>query len=140
MRRDGPAPAATPTALDGLVAGVVRGSAHEAYLAQFFRNTRMRRYRTPELARVALQSRHIDAIFGDGISLAFWSNGSLSKNCCRLLPGAFFEPAYFGDGVAIAVSKKERALRAELNEALVRIMRTGRFSELVERYFPIRVY
>lgn len=131
---------ATPAGLDGLTAAVVAKSPHEEFLTRFFRNTRVKRYNTPELARVALQNRQVDLIFGDGIGLAFWANGSLSRNCCRLLDGAYFEAAYFGDGLAIAVAKKDRALRGQLNEAIGRIKRSGRFNELVERYFPIKVY
>ncbi len=140
VHRDQPAVEATPGGLDGIEAGVVANSPHEAYLTRFFRNTRIKRFKTPELARAALQSKQVGAIFGDGIGLAFWANGSLSRNCCRLLDGAYFEAAYFGDGLAIAVTKKDRALRGQLNEALRRIKSSGRFSELVERYFPIKVY
>ena len=131
---------ATPVGMDGVRAGVVRGSAHEAFLGAFFRNTRMVRYPSPELARQALMQGKVQTVFGDGISLAFWANGSLSKNCCRLLDGAFFEPSYFGDGIAIAVRKDDRPLRLQLNSALRRVRATGRFAELVERYFPIRIY
>ena len=131
---------ATPAGLDGLTAGVVANSPHQEFITRFFRNTRIIRYNSPELARVALQNRQVDVIFGDGIGLAFWANGSLSRGCCRLLDGAYFEAAYFGDGLAIAVSKKDRALRGQLNEAIGRIKRSGRFNELVERYFPIKVY
>ncbi|MFY0614564.1 MAG: transporter substrate-binding domain-containing protein [Hyphomicrobiaceae bacterium] len=140
VHRDQPTVEATPSGLDGIEAGVVANSPHEAYLTRFFRNTRIKRFKTPELARAALQSKQVGAIFGDGIGLAFWANGSLSRNCCRLLDGAYFEAAYFGDGLAIAVSRKDRALRGQLNEALRRIKSSGRFSELVERYFPIKVY
>lgn len=138
--RDAPQVSATPSGLDGLQAGIVAGSPHEAFLTQYFRNTRVKRFNTPELARAALQNRQVDVIFGDGIGLSFWANGSLSRNCCRLLEGAFFEAAYFGDGLAIAVGKRDRALRGQINEALKRIKSSGRFNELVERYFPIKVY
>jgi polar amino acid transport system substrate-binding protein len=131
---------ATPRGLDEVQAGVVAGSPHETFLTRHFRNTRLKRFNTPELARVALQNRQVDVIFGDGISLSFWANGSSSGNCCRLIAGPFFEPAYFGDGIAIAVGKKDRDLRAQLNSALSNIRSSGRFRELVERYFPIRVY
>lgn len=140
MHREAKAVAATPAGMDGIAAGVVAGSPHAAFLTRYFRNTRVKAFKTPELARQALAARQVDAVFGDGISLAFWANGSLSRNCCRLLDGAYFEPAYFGDGLAIAVGKQDRALRGQLNEALRRIKASGRFAELVERYFPIKVY
>jgi polar amino acid transport system substrate-binding protein len=131
---------ATPRGLDAIQAGVVAGSPHETFLTRHFRDTRIKRFNTPELARLALQNQQVDVIFGDGISLSFWANGSSSRNCCQLLDGPYFEPAYFGDGIAIAVGKKDRDLRAQLNSALSNIRSSGRFRELVERYFPIRVY
>ena len=140
VRRDMRPIKSTPYDFDGVRTGIVRGSAHEAYLANFFRNTPVSRFETPELARKALIDKKVDAIFGDGIGLAFWTNGSLSKRCCRMVDGAFFEPKYFGDGIAIAVRKSDRSLKAQLNQSLRRIMRNGRFKELVDRYFPIRVY
>lgn len=140
VRRGGEAPRATPDGMDGLRAGVVANSAHEAYLTNFFRNTRVTRYDTPELAQEALMQGKVDTVFDDGIGLGFWVNGSLSRNCCELVPGAFFEPAYFGDGIAIAVRRDDRALLQQLNTALRRVRKNGRFDELVERYFPIRIY
>jgi polar amino acid transport system substrate-binding protein len=118
----------------------VEGSPHQAYLLRYFRNTQATAYPTAEAAREAMLRGEVDLLFGDGISLAFWANGSLSRNCCRLLPGAFFEPLYFGDGIAIAVGQKDRELRGQINEALKRIKASGRFQELVDRYFPIKVY
>lgn len=140
MHREAKAVAATPAGMDGIEAGVVAGSPHAAFLTRFFRNTRVKTFPTPEAARQALRNKQVDALFGDGISLSFWANGSLSGNCCRLIEGAYFEPAYFGDGIAIAVGKRDRALRGQLNQALGRIKASGRFGELVERYFPIKVY
>ncbi len=140
IRREAPEVAATPTSLDGRTAGVVERSPHKAYLQRYFRNTEAKAYATAEAAREAMLKGEVDLLFGDGISLAFWANGSLSNSCCRLIPGAFFEPAYFGDGIAIAVGQKDRELRSQINEALKQIKASGRFQELVDRYFPIKVY
>jgi polar amino acid transport system substrate-binding protein len=139
-RRNGPELTATPTGLDGRTAGVIEGSPHEAFLQRYFRNTRAKAFPTAEAAREAMLDGDVDLLFDDGISLAFWANGSLSRNCCRLIDGAFFEPAYFGDGIAIAVGRKDRDLRSQINDALKRIKTSGRFQELVDRYFPIKAY
>ncbi|MCB1510113.1 MAG: transporter substrate-binding domain-containing protein [Hyphomicrobiaceae bacterium] len=140
VRRDGPKFEATPQGLDGRQVAVVRGSPHEAYLAAFFRNTRLKPYETPELALQALLTSQVDAIFSDGLGLVFWVNGTSSKGCCTLRGGPYFEPRYFGDGIAIAVGKNDHQLRHLLNRALRQIRATGRLSELVDRYLPIRVY
>ena len=139
-RRNAPELTATPTGLDGRTAGVIEGSPHEAFLQRYFRNTRAKAFPTAEAAREAMLDGDVDLLFDDGISLAFWANGSLSRNCCRLIEGAFFEPAYFGDGIAIAVGRKDRDLRSQINDALKRIKTSGRFQELVDRYFPIKAY
>src|SRR5262249_17731104 len=98
------------------------------------------RFDTPELTREALQERKVDAIFDDGISVMLWVNGSLSKDCCELEGGPYLEPKYFGEGMAIALTKGDRDLRNKINQALHRMRASGRFEEMVSRYFPDRVY
>lgn len=139
-RRDGPELEISPSGLDGRSIGVVSGTAHEAYADAFFRFSTLQRFASPELARDALMSSKVDLVFDDGISLVLWINGTLSKECCELKGGPFLEPKYFGDGMAIAVPKSDRALRMQLNQALRRVRASGRFEELVLRYFPDRVY
>ena len=72
--------------------------------------------------------------------LVLWINGEASKGCCDLKGGPYLEPKYFGDGIAIAVAKSEPQLRGEINAALRKLRASGRFEELVLRYFPFRVF
>ena len=90
---------ATPEGLEGKKIAVAKGTAHEAYLRVFFRDSSIRTFDTPELARDALISGATDLLFDDGIALAFWLNGTASKACCEFKGGPFGEPKYFGDGV-----------------------------------------
>jgi polar amino acid transport system substrate-binding protein len=130
----------SPEAFDGKVIGVAKGSAHEAFLRAFFRDSRLQGFETSEQAREALQLEKVDAVFDDAVSLAFWLNGALSRKCCEFKGGPYFEPKYFGDGIAIAVPKSDLQIRMLLNAALERVRVSGRFQEIVDRYFPIRVY
>lgn len=139
-RRDGPKLEHTPDGLDGRRVGVARASTHEAFLQAFFRDTSLERFETPELARDALIAGKVDAIFDDGVSLSMWINGTLSRECCEFKGGPFMEPRFFGDGMAIALVKNDRQLRADLNSALRKLRANGRFEELVLRYFPHRVF
>lgn len=139
-RRDGPELEITPEGLDRRSIAVAKGTAHEAFLNTFFRTSRIERYDTPEEAREALRTGEVDVLFGDGISLVFWINGSLSQACCELTGGPFLEPLFFGDGIGIAVKKGDRELRILLDEALERLWQNGRMLELVQRYFPRRVF
>ncbi len=130
----------TPEKLEGKKIGVAKATAHEAYLRAFFPGSSIQTFDTPALAREALTMRATDLVFDDGISLVFWLNGTLSKECCELVGGPFYEPRYFGDGVGIAVGKSDASLKALINHALRRVRETGRYEELLLRYFPNRLY
>ena len=130
----------TPSGLDGKRIAVAKGSAHEAYLKAFFRDSPLVLFENADLAREALASSKADYVFDDGISLAFWLNGTLSRQCCEMKGGPFLEPKYFGDGLAIAVPKGDPEIRSLINDALKRVRASGRFEELVQRYFPVRIY
>lgn len=139
-RKGEAAGAVTPEALDGVTVGVAKGTAHEAFVKAFYRDSRIIMFENPELAREALQQGKVQLVFDDAISLAFWLNGSLSRQCCEFRGEAFLEPKYFGDGLAIAVPRNDPQIKALINGALKRVRRSGRFQELVERYFPVRIY
>ena len=131
---------ATPEGLEGRKIAVTKGTAHEAYLRAFFRDSSIRAFDTPELARDALTTGSVDLIFDDGISLAFWLNGTSSRACCEFKGGPFGEPKYFGDGVGIAVKRDDVQLRTLINGALRKLRESGRFEELLLRYFPMRAF
>jgi polar amino acid transport system substrate-binding protein len=130
----------TPEGLEGKKVAVARRTAHEAYLRAFFRDSSIRTYETVELARDALVTGAVDLLFDDGISLAFWLNGTASKACCGFRGGPFGEPKYFGDGIGIAVSRDDAQLKAMIDTGLQRMRESGRYEELLLRYFPLRVF
>jgi len=138
--KDRPQLAMTPEGLDGKRIAVARGTPHEAFLRAHFRDSAVQAFENVELARDALVAGKVDYLFDDGVGLSFWLNGTLSKQCCEFRGGAYFEPRFFGDGVAIAVPRGDPAIRVELNAALARVRASGRLDELVQRYFPFRVY
>ena len=111
--------------------------AHEAFLKTLFTEAELRAYPSMEVARLALRRRDVDLMFGDGISLAFWLNGTDSENCCEFRGGPYLDSRYFGEGTGIAVRKGNDPMRLALNWALFRIWEQGRFTDLWLRYFPI---
>ena len=136
-RRDSPINDVRPERLEGKEIAVVAGTAHEAFLKSLFTEADLRSYPTADLAREALRRGDVDLMFGDGISLAFWLNGTDSQNCCAFRGGPFVESRYFGEGIGIAVKRGNDTLRQALNWALFRLWERGRFSDLWLRYFPI---
>jgi polar amino acid transport system substrate-binding protein len=130
----------SPSGLDGKRIGVAKGTAHEAFLKAFFRDSPLVLFENADLAREALANSKVEFIFDDGVSLAFWLNGTLSRQCCEMKGGPFLEPRFFGEGIAIAVPKNDPEIKALINDALKRVRTSGRFEELVQRYFPVRIY
>jgi len=130
----------TPEALEGKRIAVAKGTAHEAYLHTFFRSSIVRGYASADLARDALIQGEADYVFDDGISLIFWLHGTASRRCCELVGGAYLEPKFFGDGIAIAVPKNDPQIKTLINGALARLRASGRLQEISERYFPVKVY
>lgn len=138
--RGGPRQAITPEQLERRRIAVARGSPHEAYLRTFFRESVIETTETVEQARDAVRQGRADFVFGDGIGLVFWVNGSLSQDCCELKGGPFFEPKFFGDGLAITVPRQDVELKRMINRTLERLRRNGRYEELMLRYFPNRIF
>jgi len=130
----------TPETLESKRIGVAKNSPHEAFLRTFFRSSAIQAYENSDLARDALIQGQVDYIFDDGIGLIFWLHGTASKRCCELKGGPYLEPKYFGDGIAIAVPKTDSQIKTLINGALARLRGNGRLDELVERYFPVKVY
>lgn len=129
-----------PEEVEGEKIGVLKGTAHEAYLKDFFYDAKIVSFPSALQARSALSAGEISLLFGDGISLMFWVNGTESSGCCVLRGGAFTEAKYFGEGMGIAVKKGNRALREVLNTALEDVRKSGNFEQLYLRYFPLRFY
>ena len=127
----------TPEAIEGKKVAAVAGSAHEAYLKVLFPAAELLPYPTIDAAREALRRGEVELIFGDGVSLAFWLNGTDSGGCCAFRGGPFTESRYFGEGVGIAVKRGNTTLRRAFNWALFRLWEKGRFNDLWLRYFPI---
>jgi polar amino acid transport system substrate-binding protein len=130
----------TPEAIAGRRVAVAAGTAHEAYLRDFFPETFIRSYPNVETALAALRRAEVDLMFGDGVTLAFWLNGTGSGNCCVFRGGPFIESRYFGDGVGIALKRGNDNLRRALDYALFRVWEKGTYTDLYLRYFPVSFY
>ncbi len=126
-----------PELVEGKKIAVVAGTAHEAFLKEMFTEAEIKPYANDEAARAALRNKDVDLLFGDGISLAFWLNGTDSAGCCAFRGGPYLESRFFGEGVGIAVKRGNDLLRQALNWALFRQWEKGSYTDLWLRYFPI---
>jgi polar amino acid transport system substrate-binding protein len=126
-----------PTDLEGKRIGAVAGTAHEAYLRTLFTEAELHSYPNADELRAALRRGEIDLMFGDGVALSFWLNGTDSAGCCVFRGGPFTESRFFGEGIGIAVRRGNDVLRQAINWALFRLWQSGKFTDLWLRYFPI---
>lgn len=130
----------SPIGLEGVRVGVVKDSAHEAYMNQYFRDCVIVPFESLAAAQAALTKDEVALLFADGVTQVFWLNGASSASCCEFRGGPFFDERYFGSGVGVAVRKDDLKMRRELNKALAQLRKNGRFEELQLRYFPSRAY
>src|SRR6201987_4449796 len=128
-RKDAVMPEIRPEYLEGKKVGVIAGSAHEAYLKAMFTDAELHSYPNDDAVRAALRRGEVDFIFGDGISLAFWINGTDSGDCCAFSGGPFVESRFFGEGVSIAVRKGNDLLRQAFKWAVFRGWGKGRYTD-----------
>lgn len=136
-RVDSPIGDVLPELVAGKKIAVVAGTAHEAYLKEMFTQADVRSYATAADARTALKYKQVDLLFGDGIALSFWINGTDSGGCCAFRGGPFVDSRFFGEGVGIAVKRGNDVLRQAFNWALFRQWEKGSYTDLWLRYFPI---
>jgi polar amino acid transport system substrate-binding protein len=130
----------SPDGLAGKAVGVEAHSAHEAYLKIFFPAAVLKTYDSAADLRAALKKGEVDALFGDGVALSVWLNGTDAQNCCVFLGGAFTESRFFGEGVGIGVKKGNANLRHALDYALAALAEKGTYADLYLKYFPVGLY
>lgn len=127
--------------VDDLAGGTIavrRNSAHAKFLKAYL----------PQLVQVPFDSeiKALDGVkagrakhyFGDAMRASFWLNENYA--CCEFVGEAYFNPEYFGEGMAMAIPAGRNAVRAAIDFALIRLKRNGKLDELYLRWFPISFY
>ncbi len=120
--------------------GVIKSSAHERFLGDFFAQAKSKPYEDFAALHNALKAGEIDLAFADGLTLSLWLGGEDAADCCAFRGGPFLESRYFGEGVSIAVRKDDPTLRRALDWALARVWARGQYTETFRKYFPVSFY
>lgn len=139
-RKDAPSFAASATGLADKTVGVVAGTAHEAYVRQFFPKTKPKTFATVAELEAALKSGDVAIAFADGVTFSIFMNSPAAADCCEFRGGPFLESRYFGEGVGIVVRKDDVELRKAFNWALAELMKDGEYNEIYLKFFPIDFY
>ena len=139
-RRDKPLASPVYNSLFKKTVGVVQGSAHQKYFAGAFGERKFVQFPTRQAVFNALKAGNVDAIFTDALSGSFWLASQDAAGCCDYAGGPYLSSKYFGNGLSIAVSKKDAHLANGFNYALKQISEKGVFKELYLKYFPLGLY
>ena len=139
-RKDYPAGEVDPAAVTGKTVGVVKASAHAAYLARLFPEAKTRAYDDFAALHRGLKAGEVDLAFGDGLTFAVWLGGEDAGDCCGFRGGPFLDGGLFGEGVGIAVRRDDLGLRRALDYALARVAAKGQYAEIFRKYFPLSFY
>ncbi len=126
--------------LTHLNSGVLSKSVHEKLFRSYFPEAKWQRFKNRAELYKALQDHKIDLIFDDGFALSLWLNNPKSADCCYFVGGAYLAPQLLGQGMQLAVAKKNEQLVDILNYALKSLEDDGKLTELYLRYFPISFY
>ena len=119
-----------------LKVGVIRNSAHEAMLKDWFPVSEAVAFDERAELYKALKTGDVSLLFGDGLQFSFWLSGEDAAGCCQFLGGPYLSQYYLGEGLAIAVAKDNPDLQKTLNYGLSLLGKNGNFAELYLRYFP----
>jgi lysine-arginine-ornithine-binding protein len=131
----------SPAAFKGKRIGAQMDTIHANYLQQAYAaaGADIKLYLTQQEAQIDLSRGNIDAVLADKILLQQWLQTN-SGICCELRGADIINPAFFGEGVGIAVRKEDIGLKKRFDAALDRILRNGVYKRINDAYFPFSVY
>lgn len=124
----------------GLKIGVVKDTAHQAFLERFFPDNELLPFDSQDELRTAILKGVAPIGFADGVQTSFWLQSASAKDCCAFVGGPYINTEYFGNGLSMAVPIGRQDLKDTLNDALIRLMRKGKYSEIYLKYFPINFF
>lgn len=132
-----PLAAADVRSLGGKRIGMVKGSAHAAWLEKYYSRSTLMTFGSEAEAQEALRTGNVDALFGDSLRLIYWIAGSASRGCCKLLPGAYVDRDYFSHSLVFLVRGDRDDIRAALDHGLDRLQGNGMTEKIFNTYVPL---
>lgn len=132
-----PLASSDPRDLKGKRIGVVKGSSHAVWLLGYYPEAEILQYATYALAQDALRTGGIEILFGDDLRLIYWTTGSNSRNCCKLLGGAISDFEAFSRNIAFLVRGDRSDLREAFDVALDRLQSNGTTEKIFNVYVPL---
>ena len=133
--------------LKGKKVGVQRGTVSDNFATRYWdgKGLQIVRYAKQDEAYLDLRAGRLDAAFVDYLEAY---GGFLTKPegegydvaGDRLFGRNAEEKAVIGEGIGIAVRKRDKELTEKLNQALAAIRANGKYEAIQKKYFPMDIY
>jgi arginine/ornithine transport system substrate-binding protein len=131
--------AVSATGLKGKRIGVPRGTAHDRFATDTFKESTITRFAKPDEIFAELAAGRIDGAFMDGVAA---SEGFLKKPLGKdfeSIGPLFVDPLVFGVGAGITLRKGEASLRNAFNTAIKTILSNGVYKKIQNKYFDFDI-
>ena len=137
VQRGNPAAASDAASLAGKRIGMVKGTAHAAWLEAYYSESELVTFDSEALAQEALRTGGIEAFFGDALRLIYWVEGTSSAGCCKLMGGAYLDRDYFSRSLTFLTRSDQEQIRDAFDYALDRLQQNGTTDKIFARYVPL---
>ena len=131
----------TNDTLKGKTVGVQRATTHDSYLTDNYgKDVDIKRYATQDDAYLDIAAGRVDFLLADSVAM---SDGFLKKpegKDYEFVGPDLTDRRWFGDGVGIALRKKDKDLLEMFNKAIEQIRADGTYKKIQDKYFDFNVY
>ncbi len=121
--------------------GVQRATIHDNFItSEGGEGVVVKRYATQDEAYLDLAAGRVDMLLADSVAM---SDGFLKKpegKDYEFVGPDLTEKKYFGEGVGVAIRKKDTDLIELFNKAIVQIRSDGTYKKIQDKYFDFNVY
>lgn len=129
----------SPAGLKGKRIGVQRSTTWSAYVENTYPDAKLAYYENDDRGLLDLLAGRIDAYLGQ----TYYMNQCLKKNeftTCTIVGDPVSDTPYVGEGIGIALRKRDTRLLAQFNQALDKILKNGTYQQIADKYFDFNIY
>lgn len=127
--------------LTGKTIGVQQGTIHDRYVTDKFDDVaKIKRYTGQDEVYLDLASGRLDATFGNSDQLALAFLEKEQGKGFEFKGKAVTDKAYIGEGTALALRLKDKALAEKFNNAIMKIRANGTYDKIANKYFTFDIY
>ena len=128
----------SPAGLSAKRIGVERGTVHERFLAEVFKDSQVARYATLDQAFLDLKSGRLDALLADAVAADFGFLRKPEGHDFEFIGPEFRDERYFGQGMAVGMRQADAAnLGRRVNQAIAALRANGTLKALNDRHFSL---